>query len=284
MTTQSRFWADLCTQDFAQLRRSGELARTIAVLPVAATEQHGPHLPVNVDTVLLDGIVAASLTHLPHDLPVLFLPTQAVGLSPEHARFAGTLTLRPETVIRLWTEIAESVAATGIRKLLLLNSHGGQVSVMDIVARDLRARLDLLVYSASWFNLPLTDAHGDDVNKMFSADEHRFGIHAGDIETSMMLALEPAQVNLAQAENFNSSAQQRAQRFDILGNGKSAKLGWQMQDYNPAGAVGNAAAASAYKGRAVLDAAGRALARLLAEIDQLPLSTLVAGPESAGLL
>ena len=284
MTTQSRFWADLCTQDFAQLRNSGELARTIAVLPVAATEQHGPHLPVSVDTVLLDGIVAASLTHLPHDLPVLFLPTQAVGLSPEHARFAGTLTLRPETVIRLWTEIGESVAATGIRKLLLLNSHGGQVSVMDIVARDLRARLDLLVYSVSWFNLPLTDAHGDDVNKLFSADEHRFGIHAGDIETSMMLALEPAQVNLAQAENFNSSAQQRAQRFDILGNGKSAKLGWQMQDYNPAGAVGNAAAASADKGRAVLDAAGSALARLLAEIDQLPLSTLVTDPESAGLL
>src|ERR1035437_5416200 len=284
MTTQSRFWADLCTQDFAQLRRSDELARTIAVLPVAATEQHGPHLPVSVDTVLLDGIVAASLTHLPHDLSVLSLPTQAVGLSPEHARFAGTLTLRRETVIRLWTEIAESVAATGVRKLLLLNSHGGQISVMDIVARDLRARLDLLVYSASWFNLPLTDAHGDDVNKMFSADEHRFGIHAGDIETSMMLALEPAQVNLAQAENFNSSAQQRAQRFDILGNGKSAKFGWQMQDYNPAGAVGNAAAASADKGHAVVDAAGRALARLLAEIDQLPLSTLVTGPESAGLL
>ena len=284
MTNSSRLWADLSTQDFAQLIASGDAAKTIAVLPVAATEQHGPHLPVSVDTVLLDGIVATSLTHLPHDLSVLFLPTQAVGLSPEHARFAGTLTLRPETVIRLWTEIAESVAATGIRKLLLLNSHGGQVSVMDIVARDLRARLDLLVYSASWFNLPLTDAHGDDVNKMFSADEQRFGIHAGDIETSMMLALQPAQVNLAQAENFKSSAQQRAQRFDILGNGKSAKLGWQMQDYNPAGAVGNAAAASADKGHAVVDAAGRALARLLAEIDQLPLSTLVAGPESAGLL
>ena len=276
MTSLSKFWADLSTQDFAQMIASGNAAKTIAVLPVAATEQHGPHLSLNVDTVLVDGVVGAALPHLAPTLKVLFLPTQAIGLSPEHARFPGTLTLKSETVIRLWTEIAESVAAVGIRKLLLFNSHGGQVSVMDIVARDLRARLDLLVYSASWFNLPLLDAQGNDVNALFSADEHRFGIHAGDIETSMMLALQPARVGMAQARNFSSSAQDRAQKFAILGNGKSAKLGWQMQDYNPDGAVGDAAAASADKGRALVDAAGRALARLLAEIDQLPLSTLVA--------
>nr|MDP2190077.1 creatininase family protein [Rhodoferax sp.] len=271
MTSQSRFWANLSTRDFAQLN----LARTIAVLPVAATEQHGPHLPLSVDTVLVDGVVAAALPHLAPDLRVLFLPTQAVGLSPEHARFPGTLTLKAETILRLWTDIGESVAAAGIKKLVLFNSHGGQVSVMDLVARDLRARLDLLVYSVSWFNLPLIDEQGQDINLLFSADEHRFGIHAGEIETSMMLALDPAQVDMAQARDFSSSAQERAGKFEILGNGKSAKLGWQMQDYNPAGAVGNAAAATVDKGRAVVDAAGRALARLLAEIDQFPLSTLV---------
>jgi len=279
MTTQSRFWADLSMRDFAQLITSGQAAQTIAVLPVAAMEQHGPHLPLSVDTVLVDGVVAAALPQLAPDLKVLFLPTQAVGLSPEHARFPGTLTLKTETILRLWTDLGESVAAAGIRKLLLFNSHGGQVSVMDMVARDLRARLDLLVYSVSWFNLPLLDDNGQDVNALFSADEHRFGIHAGDIETSMMLALDPAHVDMAQARDFTSSAQERAQRFDILGNGKSAKLGWQMQDYNPAGAVGNAAAASADKGRAVVAAAGRSLARLLAEIDQLPLSTLVERPD-----
>ena len=278
MTTPSRFWADLSTRDFAQLISAGEAERTIAVLPVAATEQHGPHLPLSVDTVLVDGVVAAALPHLAPDLNVLFLPTQAVGLSPEHAAFAGTLTLKTETILRLWTDIAESVAAAGIRKLLLLNSHGGQVSVMDLVARDLRARLDLLVYSVSWFNLPLTGTDGQDLNTMFSAAEHRFGIHGGDIETSMMLALAPAQVNMAQARDFRSSAQERAQRFDVLGNGKSAKLGWQTQDYNAAGAVGNAANATVEKGRALVEAAGRSLARLLAEMDQLPLSTLVAKP------
>lgn len=281
MTTPTRFWADLSTQDFAQLISSGQAAQTIAVLPVAATEQHGPHLPLSVDTLLVDGVVAAALPHLAPDLKVLFLPTQAVGLSPEHAAFPGTLTLKAETILRLWTDLGESVAAAGIKKLLLFNSHGGQVSVMDLVARDLRARLGLLVYSVSWFNLPLRDARGQDVNALFSADEQRFGIHAGDMETSMMLALDPARVDMAQAQNFASTSQDRAQKFDILGNGKSAKLGWQMQDYNPAGAVGNAAAASADKGRAVLEAAGRSLARLLAEIDQLPLSTLVAKPGSA---
>ncbi len=275
MTLPSRFWADLCTRDFARL----DPARTIAVLPVAATEQHGPHLPLSVDTVLADGIVAASLPHLPADLSVLFLPTQAVGLSPEHARFPGTLTLKAETVLRLWTDIGESVAAAGVRKLLLFNSHGGQVSVLDLVARDLRARLNLLVYSCSWFTLPLNDAQGQDLNALFSAEEHRFGIHGGDIETSMMLALAPARVQMSQAQNFVSTAQARAQQFPILGNGRSAKLGWQTQDYHSAGAVGNAAAATAAKGEALVQAAGRALAQLLAELDALPLSTLVDQPD-----
>lgn len=275
MTLPSRFWADLCTRDFAQL----DPARTIAVLPVAATEQHGPHLPLSVDSVLADGIVAASLPHLAPELSVLFLPTQAVGLSPEHARFPGTLTLKAETVLRLWTDIGESVAAAGVRKLLLFNSHGGQVSVLDLVARDLRARLNLLVYSCSWFNLPLHDAQGQDLNALFSADEHRFGIHGGEIETSMMLALAPQRVQMDQARHFASTAQARAQQFPILGNGRSAKLGWQTQDYHPAGAVGHAAAATAAKGEALVQAAGRALAQLLAELDRLPLSTLVDQPD-----
>lgn len=275
MTLPSRFWADLCTRDFARL----DPARTIAVLPVAATEQHGPHLPLSVDTVLADGIVAASLPHLPADLSVLFLPTQAVGLSPEHARFPGTLTLKAETVLRLWTDIGESVAAAGVRKLLLFNSHGGQVSVLDLVARDLRARLNLLVYSCSWFTLPLHDAQGQDLNALFSAEEHRFGIHGGEIETSMMLALASARVQMSHAQNFVSTAQARAQQFPILGNGRSAKLGWQTQDYHSAGAVGNAAAATAAKGEALVQAAGRALAQLLAELDALPLSTLVDQPD-----
>jgi creatinine amidohydrolase len=270
MSTPCRFWADLATPDFAALDR----ARAIAVLPVAATEQHGPHLPLSVDTDLVDGVVRASLPHLAADLPALFLPTQAVGFSPEHTAFAGTLTLKAETLIRLWTDIAESVAASGVKKLVLLNSHGGQVGLMDVVARDLRARLGMLVYSVSWFNLPLVGEGGADVNALFSAHEHRFGVHAGDVETSMMLALRPEGVRMAAAQDFHSTSQDRAAKFPILGNGKSAKLAWQMQDYNPQGAAGDAAAATADKGRALVQAAGRALAQLLSEIDQLPADTL----------
>ena len=266
----SHFWANLKTTDFANL----DLNRCIAVLPVAATEQHGPHLPLNVDATLVDGVIAAALPHLAEKLPELFLPTQAIGFSPEHTAFAGTLTLKASTIIALWTEIAECVAASGVKKMVILNSHGGQVGLLDVVARDLRARLGMLVYSVNWFNLPLIGEGGESVADQFSAEEHRFGIHAGDMETSMMLALKPEQVDMSQAQHFHSTSQDRAEKFSILGDGKSAKLAWQMQDYNPHGAAGNAAAATADKGRALLDAAGRSLAKLLGEIDLLPADTL----------
>jgi creatinine amidohydrolase len=266
----TRYWADLTTRDFTRL----DAAATVAVLPVAAIEQHGPHLPLSVDTTLVDGIVAASLPHLPASVPVLFLPTQQIGKSNEHVRFPGTLTLSAETLMRVWMEIGECVARTGIRKLVLFNAHGGQVSLMDIVARDLRTKHDLIVFSTNWFNLPL----GEKVDGLFTPEEHRFGIHAGDIETSMMLALRPQHVDMAQARDFKSASQERSRKYPIIGNGKSAKLGWQMQDYNPLGAAGNATLATAEKGAAVVDAAARQLALMLQEIAALPLSTLVERP------
>jgi creatinine amidohydrolase len=274
MKFKSRFWADLSTRDFALAIQSGQAVQTVAVLPVAATEQHGPHLPLSVDSDLVNGVVAASLPHLPQDLPVLFLPTQQVGKSNEHERFPGTLTLSAETTMRVWMELGACVARAGVRKLVLFNAHGGQVSLMDIVARDLRCQHDLIVYSTNWFTLPL----GDAVDGLFNAQEQRFGIHAGDQETSMMLALRPQWVDMTQARDFPSTSQIRAAQYPILGNGRSAKLGWQMQDYNPCGAAGNASIATAEKGRAVIEAAGQQLALLLQEVARLPLTTLVDRP------
>jgi len=138
----------------------------------------------------------------------------------------------------------------------------------------LRAEHDLIVYSSSWYSLPL----GDAVNGLFPAEEHRFGVHAGAIETSMMLALAPQSVDMGQAANFESASQVRAPHHPILGNGRSAKLGWQMQDYNPQGAAGNALAATPQKGQALLQAAATQLALLLQEVSRLPLSTLRDGP------
>ena len=270
----SRFWADLSTRDFAALQSTGQAAQVVAVLPVAAVEQHGPHLPLSVDATLLQGVIDAALPHLGANVPALFLPPQNIGLSTEHENFPGTLTLSPATVIALWTELGACVARAGVKKLLIFNSHGGNVAVMDIVARELRQRHGLLVYSASWFSLP----QPPEVQGLFSAQEHRFGIHAGDIETSMMLHLAPGTVHMEHAQNFRSTSQDRSERFAILGNGKSAKMGWAIEDYHPSGAVGQADAATADKGRAVVHAAGAALAALLAEVAALPLDTVrVAG-------
>lgn len=270
----SRFWADLSTRDFATLQSTGQAAQLVAVLPVAAVEQHGPHLPLSVDATLLQGVIDAALPHLGADVPALFLPPQNIGLSTEHENFPGTLTLSPATVIALWTELGACVARAGVKKLLIFNSHGGNVAVMDIVARELRQRHGLLVYSASWFSLP----QPPEVQGLFSAQEHRFGIHAGDIETSMMLHLAPGTVHMEHAQHFRSTSQDRAERFTILGNGKSAKMGWAIEDYHPSGAVGQADVATADKGRAVVHAAGAALAALLAEVAALPLDTVrVAG-------
>lgn len=273
----ARHWAGVSARDFALAQRSGLAAQTVAVLPVGAVEQHGPHLPLSVDSTLVDGMVAAALPHLPAEVPVLVLPTQQIGLSLEHESYAGTLGLSPATLLALWTEIGACVARAGVHKLLIFNAHGGNVSSMDIVARQLRMQCGLLVYHSSWFNLPL---HGADA--AFSAHEHRFGVHGGEMETSMLLHLAPALVRMQHAQNFASTSEQRARDYPILGNGKSAKLGWAMQDYNACGAAGNAAAADAARGQALVEAVGVSLAALLAEVHRLPATTVGAEPRPLG--
>ena len=262
-----RQWGDLCTTDFASL----DPQRTVAILPVAATEQHGPHLPLSVDADILEGILQAAAPHVPQSLPAFLLPCQHVGLSPEHQAFAGTLTLQPQTALQLWQDIGASVMRAGVRKLLFFNTHGGHISLMELAGRQLRAEHSLMVWGSSWFNLPLLDSSGQDLMQHISAHEQRFGVHAGQVETALMLALKPLAVRTQQAQAFTSTAQDRAQHYPILGNGRSAKLYWQTQDYNPSGAVGNAAAASADWGAQVLQAAGRSLAQLVQEISDIPL-------------
>lgn len=274
----SRRWADVSARDFALAQRSGLAAQTVAILPVGAVEQHGPHLPLKVDTALVEGVVDAALPLMAADVPVLVLPTQAIGLSLEHQDYAGTLSLSPATLLAVWTELGGCVARAGVKKLLIFNAHGGNVSSMDIVARQLRMQCGLLVYHSSWFNLPQPAG----VNEAFSAHEHRFGVHGGETETSMMLHLAPELVRMEHARHFASSSEVRARQFPILGNGKSAKLGWAMQDYNPQGAAGNAAAADAQRGQALVQGAAASLAQLCAEIHALPEGTVGGQPQPLG--
>lgn len=258
--TAWRRWEDLRWPEFEAL----DPARTVALLPVAAVEQHGPHLPVSVDAVINDGIVARAAELIGDDVPVLQLPTQRTGKSNEHLAFPGTLTHSAGTLTAMWTDLAEGVARAGLKKIVLLNSHGGQPQIMDIVCRDLRVRHGMVAVAASWFAFGLPDG-------LFDEGEARWGIHAGEIETSMMLHLAPDLVRMDLAEDFRSSEVALRQENEVLGFTGGVSLAWQSQDLHPSGAVGNAAAADAERGRRVVDHAGRKLATLLTEVSAYPL-------------
>jgi creatinine amidohydrolase len=258
-----RRWDEMTTEEVAAL--PGE--RVIAVLPVAAIEQHGPHLPVMVDACIVDGVIARALEMMPAELPVTVLPTQAIGKSNEHIDFPGTLTLGAETLTRLWTEIGESVARAGLRKLVFLNSHGGQPQVMEIVARDLRVRHRMMVVAANWYGFGTPEG-------LFPREEERHGIHAGAIETSMMLHLRPDLVRRDKARNFESLGMTMARDYKLLGPTASAKLAWQTQDLNESGACGDATNADAERGRLLVDHAAQKFVELLQEVDRCPLDVL----------
>lgn len=264
MRTEARLprrrWAEMTTREFAQLPPD-----TVAVLPVAAIEQHGPHLPVMVDACLNEAVVERTIALLPADLPVTFLPAQVVGKSNEHLAFPGTLSLSAETLIRVWTEIGECVHRAGIRRLVIFNSHGGQPQVAQIVARELRVRLGMFVVTAASYGF-------DDGAARFGETEAKHGIHGGASETSQMLALRPDLVQMQHAANFEPATVARAREYRWLhAEGGASGFGWQTQDLHPAGACGNALAASAGLGRAVLDDAARGFAELLAEVHRHPL-------------
>ena len=238
MPERAFFWAELKSEEFRGL----DPERTIAVLPVAATEQHGPHLPVMTDTAIAEGMIALLKERLPADLNVLVLPIQSIGKSNEHLLSPGTLSLSAETLHRVLVETGEGVHRAGLRKLILANSHGGNASVLATVARELRVKLGMLVAATHWrwFGLP---------ERMYDATEARHGIHAGDIETSLMLSFRRDLVSMRNAKNFVSSAIGMEKEFAYLGPTGSHAFGWIAQDLNADGAVGDASKATVEKGK-----------------------------------
>jgi creatinine amidohydrolase len=231
------FWAELKSSEFRGL----DPEATIAILPVAAIEQHGPHLPVMTDTAIAEGMIALLKDRLPPELSVLVLPIQRIGKSNEHLLSPGTLSLSAETLQRVLIETGEGVHRAGLRKLVLANSHGGNASVLTTVARELRVRLGMLVVATHWrwFGLP---------DGMYDSVEARHGIHAGDIETSLMLAFRRELVSMNKARNFVSSAIAMEKEFTHLGPIGSHAFGWIAQDLNADGAVGDASRAAVEKG------------------------------------
>jgi len=263
----TRFWTELTWRDFA----ARDMSRVVAVLPVAAVEQHGPHLPVGVDMYINQGYVAAAAKALPDDLQVLFLPVQAIGKSNEHIEYPGTLTFSLETVTRAWIEIGDSVARAGCRRLVFINSHGGNVPVIDAAIRELRVRHRMLAVHAAWHRLAVRD-------NMFSARERAHGIHGGEAETSLMLALQPHTVKMDQAQDFKSAAADFEREFTHLRALQPNGMGWMASDLNPAGAVGDAASGEAMKGDALLASGVEAFIALMRDVAAFDLARLRAGP------
>lgn len=228
-----RLWQDYRAPEF----KAVDPMRTIAVLPTAAIEQHGPHLPVGTDTIINQGMCDLLAARAPDDMDLRLLPVMAVGKSNEHLWAAGTLTLTAETALRAWTEVGLSVARAGVRKMVILNSHGGNVDLISIVSRELRVRAGMFVARLGWgaFGLP---------EGMYSEQEQEFGIHGGDVETSLILHFRPETVDMAAAQDFRSTAETGA--ISPIG---PVAYGWISTDVNPHGVVGEAHLATAEKGR-----------------------------------
>ena len=232
------YWTDLTTKEFETL----DPGRTIAVLPIAAIEQHGPHLSVATDMAINQGMLDELVKRLPPELSILILPIQAVGKSNEHLRSPGTLTLTAETALRAWVEIGESVARAGLRKLVIVNSHGGNSDLLGVVTRELRVKCEMLAVHTAWSRFGKPDG-------LFTAAEGVHGIHAGDVETSLMLHFRPDLVRPEKVQNFVSSAQAMEKEFQFLRPTGLQAFGWIAPDLNPQGAVGDASLATAEKGR-----------------------------------
>ena len=266
-----RDWTDLTTTDFAAL----DPDRTVAVLPVAATEQHGPHLPLSTDTDIAQAVLDGARERVFDDVPVLVLPMMPVGYSIEHAAFAGTLSIGADTLTRVLIDLADGVWRAGVRKLVIVNAHGGQPQVLDIASREVRAARPMLVVAANVYRF-WRDADP------FPDQERAHGIHAGAVETSIMLHLDPDRVRSEAVGQFPSLSERLAEDNEYLNAFGTVCFGWQSQDLNASGAVGDAALASAAIGAALIERAAIQLAGLIGEVAAAPISILRDGPLTDG--
>jgi len=268
-TVPSRDWTDIHWADFS----AAAVERWIAVLPLAATEQHGPHLPLSTDVMIGEAYLERVRELLPTELPATFLPIQPVGISTEHTDYPGTLTLSTEQALRDWMALGESVARAGIRKLVMVTSHGGNSAAMTLVAQDLRAKRGMLAVTTSWSRFGTPDG-------LFTAEELRHGVHGGAVETSIMLARYKQHVRNQAIADFRPHSIAMEKDYRWLSTHRPAPLAWQAQDLHASGAAGNATLASAEKGARLLDHGATAFCELLADVDKFDPATLSDGPKN----
>ena len=249
------YWQHLTSSHAADLAAQDPLA----VLPLGAIEQHGPHLPLSTDLDIGMGLLQAAMAYLPADFPLTVLPPQAVGESAEHAAFTGTLSLPPSMLMNLVVALGEQLSRAGIRRLLLHNSHGGNRAALDQAGLVLRRTCGMLVVKCHYVRFPLPD------DLPLDADELRHGFHGGALETALMMHFQPQRVREAAMAHHPSVGQSMEKTARYLAPEGVAPFSWMAQDLNPAGVVGDATAASAELGARLSAHYGKALAELMHE-------------------
>lgn len=241
-------WGDLTTTDLAGPAGN----RPVAAIVLGAVEQHGPHLPLATDRIIGEGLLDAATTQFDEDFPLLVLPTLTVGASDEHTGFPGTLSFSAAQMHDQVVALGEALQRASLERLVLFNAHGGNIGWMDTAALELRRRLGLLAVKASYmqFEAPA---------ELVGAQELSDGLHGGLAETAMMLHLAPELVRMDEIRNFAPSHSSR----DSLAPQGEASWAWLAGDLNPAGVVGDAAAATSRLGERLVEHYAGRLARVI---------------------
>jgi len=239
----------------------------IAILPLGATEQHGPHLPPETDWIIAEAIARRACDEAGGKMNVEVLPVEKVGYSIEHSDDSRTTSLGFAEAVGRWIGIGETLCRRGIRKLVLLNAHGGNSPLMTVAATELRVRCGMLTVATSWtrFGYP---------PDLVSEEERALGIHGGLIETSVMLALRPDLVKMDKARDFPSEQARFQREFKYLRAYGPHSFGWMMRDLSPERVAGNAAGATRQAGERILQHAVTGLVSLLDDVDRFDLTLL----------
>lgn len=250
-----RFFAYLTWREIEQMP---DKKNTVIIQPIGAIEQHGYHLPLVVDSAISQGVLGKALELLSDEIPAFALPTLYYGKSNEHEGFAGTIIITAQTLSNLIAEVAKSVYQAGFRKLIFMNSHGGQPQIMEIVARDLHHQFpDLSVFPFFTWLVP------NITNELLTAEEQEWGIHAGDAETSLMLALLPQQVkmDLAVKEYPRNLAPN-----SLLSMEGKLPFAWLTRELSESGVMGDATVATQEKGDRILASLAQGWANVIEDV------------------
>jgi creatinine amidohydrolase len=260
-----RYWQSLTTKEV----REAVEHDPVVILPLAAIEQHGPHLPLSTDLDIGMGLLASAFDQIGSDFPAWVLPPVAVGASGEHLRLAGTLSLEPDTLSRVIYEYGAALAASGVRRFVLSNSHGGNRQTLDAAALRLRRAHRVLVVKVNYFEFPPPETAG------LTDAEWRHGLHGGAIETAMMLHLRPETVRASEILDAPPLGEELERTMRRLAPEGAASFSWLAEDIHPSGIAGNAREADAAKGQQLVDYYGGVLADVIRDTRAFPIDRLV---------